>query len=279
MKFVPFIALLLFCGCGSEETKVEPSDLPALTRIDVAYGPDPRQRMDLYLPANRNSETPTIFLIHGGGWSQGSRAEMGYAVPLLQQMLPHAAIANINYRLGTPESPGYPKQIEDITAAIAHVSSSGYNVGQDIAFVGASAGAHLSMLYSYKYDTGGRVRAVCSIVGPTDFSDPAYTQNPLFQYGLANLVGPFSGEQNPEVFLEVSPALFVSADSPATILFYGGQDPLIPVSQPARLKQQLDTHGVYNEYYLYPQGGHGNWDAAITADFAGKLAAFFNQFL
>ncbi len=279
MKFLPFFALLLFCQCGSEETKVEPSDLPALTQIDVAYGSDPQQRMDLYLPANRNGETPTIFLVHGGGWSQGSRADMSYAVPLLQNMLPHTAIANIDYRLGTPESPGYPKQIEDLTAAIVHLTGSDYNVGPNIAFVGASAGAHLSLLYSYKYDVTGRVQAVCSIVGPTDFSDPAYTENPLFQYGLTHLVGTASYEQNPELFHEVSPALFASADSPPTILFYGGQDPLVPVSQATRLKQQLDDHGVYNEYYLYAHGGHGNWNAAITADFAGKLAAFFNQFL
>lgn len=279
MKFLPILLVLLFCRCGSEETAVVPSDLTALTVIDAAYGPDPEQRMDLYLPANRNAQTPTVFLVHGGGWSQGSRADMSYAVPLLQTILPHAAIANIDYRLGTPQSSGFPKQIEDIQAAVSHLLQSDYGVGNRIAFVGASAGAHLSLLYSYKYDEPGRVQAVCSIVGPTDFSDPAYTDNPLFQYGLTALLGNVTYSQNPELFHEVSPALSVTPASPPTILFYGGQDPLIPVSQATRLKQQLDNHGVYNEYYLYPQGGHGNWNATVTADFVGKLAAFFNQFL
>lgn len=266
-------------GCRSDENTPSAPPLPALTLIDVAYGSHDRQRMDLYLPANRNEHTPTIFLVHGGGWSQGSRADFSYAVPWVQAMLPHAAVANIDYQWGTPQSPGYPKQIEDIAAAVMFVTGSEHSVGRDIAFIGASAGAHLSLLYSYKYDDSSRVKAVCSLVGPTDFSDPAYAQNPLFQYGLTNLLGPVTYAADQELFHQVSPALFVSAEAAPTILFYGGQDPLIPVSQATRLKQNLDAAGVYNEYYLYPQAGHGNWDATITDDFVSKLAAFMQQFL
>lgn len=151
-----------------------------------------------------------------------------------------------------------------------------YQIDNRYGFIGASAGAHLSLLYAYKYDTAHEVRAVCSIVGPTDFTDPAYTNNPLFQYGLTALVGNVSYAANPEIFIEASPRTHVSASSPATIQFNGGQDPLIPVSQATRLKEKLDLNGVYNEFHLYPNGGHGNWDAPTLLDFQTKMVAFFN---
>jgi len=35
---------------------------------DVSYGPDPAQKMDLYLPAGFAGPRPGVELIHGGGW-------------------------------------------------------------------------------------------------------------------------------------------------------------------------------------------------------------------
>ena len=230
--------------------------------------------MDIYLPAGRNSSTKAIILVHGGGWTSGSKADFNYFIPVLKSQFPEHAIVNINYRLATLESPGFPKQIEDIQTLVAHLKTADYSISSDYAFIGASAGAHLSMLYSYHYDDADDVKAVCSIVGPTDFTDPAYTENPLFQNGLTYLVGNYSFEQNPEVFIEVSPAAHVSAESPPTIMFYGGQDPLIPATQSQILRDKLDDFGVYNEWYLYAQGGHGDWDAATMLDFTGKLITF-----
>ncbi|MBD3581187.1 alpha/beta hydrolase [Flavobacterium selenitireducens] len=273
-----FFIFLFSVGCNSSDS---PSDdvanLPARDIAGVSYGNDPEQKMDVFLPANRTSATKVIVLIHGGGWSGGSRADFAYAVPWLRAFFPNHAIVNLDYRLGTQQSPGFPKQIEDITKALDYVKASDYQVSDDYALIGASAGAHLAMLYAYEYDQEQQVKAVASIVGPTDFTDPAYVGNPLFQYGLTALVGNASYQSNPEIFIEVSPRTHVTAQSPATIQFNGGQDPLIPVTQQSRLKQKLDEAGVYNEAYLYPQGGHGNWDAVTNADFQAKLVAFLQN--
>ena len=279
MKKIQWLVAILFAGvsCNSSDDKnnLSAEPLPAQDLMNVAYGNDPQQKMDVYLPAGRNADTKVFVLVHGGGWTEGSRSDFNYVVPMLKTQFPEYAIVNIDYRLATAQSPGLPKQIDDISLALDYIENQDYQLAEQYAFIGASAGAHLSLLYAYEFDTNHKVKAVCSIVGPTDFTDPAYTGNPLFQYGLVNLVGPIDYFQNPEPFIAASPATHVSASSPPTILFYGGQDPLIPVSQATRLKSRLDEFNVYNEYYLYTNGGHGNWNATTMLDFQTKLVAFF----
>ncbi len=274
---IPMILLLLNSGCNQADNEATGQILPAQEILNVSYGSDPEQKMDVYLPQGRNSETKVFVLVHGGGWSGGSRSDFSYVIPILKLQFPHHAIVNMDYRLGTMQSPGFPKQIQDIETLVSFLKSSDYSIANEYAFIGASAGAHLSLLYSYHYDPAHEVKAVCSIVGPTDFTDPVYTGNPMFQYGLLALVGNANYQQNPEIFIEVSPATHVSAQSPPTIMFYGGQDPLIPVSQGTRLRDKLTDAGVYNEFYLYSNGGHGNWNAQIMADFQQKLTAFLQD--
>jgi len=272
------LTLFYVVGCNSTDDRSnDQPNLAAREIMGVSYGNDPEQKMDVYLPANRTSDTKVLVLIHGGGWTGGSRSDFAYAVPWLKAFFPNHAIVNLDYRLATQQSPGFPKQIEDITKALQFVTTSDFQVSDDFALIGASAGAHLSMLYAYEHDQDHEVKAVASIVGPTDFTDPAYVGNPLFQYGLTALVGNADYQTNPEVFIAVSPRTHVNAQSPPTIQFNGGQDPLIPVTQQSRLKQKLDESGVYNEAYLYPQGGHGNWDAVTNADLQAKLVAFLQN--
>jgi acetyl esterase/lipase len=276
MKKVALILLLgTAIGCSNSNT-TNTETLAAQDILNVAYGTDLQQKMDVFLPAGRNENTKVIILVHGGGWSGGSRADFGYFVPQLKAEFPDHAIVNIDYRLATVASPGFPKQVNDIEAVIAFLKNSDYNISDDYAFIGASAGAHLSMLYAYDYDTAHDVKAVCSIVGPADFTDPSYTENPLFTNGLAYLVGNVSNTENPGLYADVSPTLQITAQSPPTIMFYGGQDPLVPATQGPRLKAKLDESGVYNELNLYPNGGHGNWDAPTMLNFQTKLMAFLH---
>ncbi|HEY0090843.1 MAG TPA: alpha/beta hydrolase [Flavobacterium sp.] len=271
---IPVLSMFLALGCNKTDENNTSTAVAAQQMFNVSYGADAEQIMDIYLPAGRDASTKTIILVHGGGWTGGSKADFAYFIPTLKSDFPDHAIVNINYRLATLDSPGYPKQIQDIEQVVAHLKSADYNISDDYAFIGASAGAHLSMLYAYNFDTSNDVKAVCSIVGPTDFTDPAYTDNPLFQNGLTYLVGNETWQDSPEIFIEVSPITHVTAQSPPTIMFYGGLDPLIPASQSPRLKERLDDFGVYNEWYLYANGGHGNWDPLTMLDFTTKLTAF-----
>ena len=40
-------------------------------------------------------------------------------------------------------------------------------------------------------------------------------------------------------------------------MFYGGIDTLVPFQQGEVLRDKLSQSSITNEYYLYPQDGHG----------------------
>ena len=265
--------LLLFVGilwsCSDDD---KPTVLPAQTLSNVSYGSDSQQVYDIDLPEGRNSATTKVLvMIHGGAWYAGSKNDMAAAVAFARFQFPQHAIVNMEYRLATTSSPAYPKQINDIQSVIDHLESQGYNISQQYGFVGVSAGAHLSMLYAYRFDPQHKVKVVCSVVGPTDFTDPAYAGSELEATLFPYLVGANPSES---LIAEVSPINSVSADSAPTIQFNGNSDPLIPNSQGERMKAALDAAGVTNERHVYT-AGHGNFSVPDSQDIYGKLGNFF----
>ena len=269
-KYLLVFLVVTLWSCSSDDKKSDV--LPAQETMNVSYGLDAQQKYDIYLPAGRSSsDTKVLILIHGGGWSAGTKEDMNYAVAIAKLQFPNYAVVNMEYRLATEASPAYPKQTDDIASVIAHVESQNYAVSEQYGFLGASAGAHLAMLYSYKFDADNKVKAVCSIVGPTDFTDPAYIgsalQGTLLPYLVANNI-------TPEYLAEVSPITSVNSQSPPTIQFLGNADPLIPTSQGTRLEAQLDASGVANELHIY-NAGHGNFSFTDTQIIYAKLGGFF----
>ncbi|RED49426.1 alpha/beta hydrolase [Seonamhaeicola aphaedonensis] len=283
MKLLRFIILnilnLLIClSCSIESVDIDNNHdglntTEAYQKLDISYGADVNQTFDLYLPAGRTSSTKTIILVHGGGWTSGDKSSMSYIKDLIQLEIPNIAIANINYRLADSNNPPYPMQNNDITTIINYlkINKVRYSISDKIGFIGTSAGGHLSLLWSYAFDTNSNVNMVCSIVGPTNFTDPAYLNNtnPELQ--------PFIDAHgaNPTIaFLEeISPYHQVTSNAPSSILFYGGQDPLVPPSQGTDLRDKLLSLNVNHQFILYPNEGHG-WTGLNLLDTWTKLKAF-----
>ncbi len=253
----------------------------SVTYKNVSYGKDRQQLIDIHLPANRTNSTKTFLLLHGGGWSKGTKEQMNYMVKSLKKEFPGYAIVNINYRLATPLSPAYPMQIEDIEAVMAFLKKQQkeYSLSGEYAFIGSSAGAHLALLYSYAYDKEKAIKAVCSLIGPVDFTDASYTSNPKFSSGmLKNLVGiQNTYENNPQLFDKASPAYHVTKNAPPTVMFHGADDPLVPKTQGPILKKKLDKAGVANELYIYEGEKHGKWNEENGKDIRKKMFAFFRK--
>ncbi|WP_298903091.1 alpha/beta hydrolase [uncultured Psychroserpens sp.] len=281
MKTIKYALLLIFVSislisCSDDSNSESPADETPLTfrqELNVSYGSDSDQVFDLYLPANRTLNTKVMILVHGGGWTSGDKEDMNPLKDLMLQDLPNIAIVNINYRLADENNAPYPMQIEDITTIVnmLKTNQNDYVISDDIGFLGTSAGAHLSMLWSYAFDTNSDVKMVASIVGPTNFTDPAYlnNQNPVLQ----ELIDTFGIDTTNTFLEEVSPYHQVTADAPPTILFYGGQDPLIPTSQGVDMEAKLASLGVTHQFTLYPNAGHG-WIGLELLDTWTKLKAF-----
>lgn len=272
------LIFLVFFSC-SEDSNTFPAPLDPNTNIaaaqflEVSYGNDSEQVYDIYLPENRNENTKVLVLVHGGGWTSGDKADMNPYKTIAQEELPDYAIVNINYRLASQGVSPFPMQLNDITAVINHLKANqiDYIISQDYGFVGVSAGAHLSMLWSYNFDTQNDVNMVASIVGPTNLADPAYTTNTQLPINQLML---FFGETPTTAFLEEnSPLHQVQSTSPPTVLFYGGMDPLIPNSQGIDMDAKLTTLGVMHEFTFYPNEGHG-WIGNNLLDTWTKLKTF-----
>ncbi len=284
MKLLRFVIInslttLIFISCSTEKvdiTNLDDSDnevLEAYEELNISYGADINQKFDLYLPANRTASTKTIILVHGGGWTSGDKSSMNVFKDLLIQEIPDVAIANVNYRLADATNQAYPMQIDDISSVIQFLkdNKAKYSISDKIGFIGTSAGGHLSLLWSYAFDVANNVNMVCSIVGPTNFTDPAYTNNT--NTALQLLISLYGLNLTTEYLEEISPYHQVTEDSPSTILFYGGQDPLVPTSQGTDLRDKLVSLNVNHEFTLYPNEGHG-WEGINLSDTWTKLKVF-----
>jgi acetyl esterase/lipase len=95
----------------------------SVTMLNVSYGSNAQQKMDVYLPGNRSTtKTKVIIMIHGGGWNTGDKTDFNEYVDSLKKRDPSYAIFNINYRLAiAPDL--FPAQEQDVKAAIEFINS------------------------------------------------------------------------------------------------------------------------------------------------------------
>ncbi len=280
MKILLFITLLIFVITSCQKENIVDSGITTAvekTELNLAYGTDPAQKMDIYLPSGRtSSSTKVIILIHGGAWTQQDKTDFTPYVDTLKLRLPGFAIFNINYRLATGAINFFPTQENDVKTAIGFIFSrtDEYRISQKFVLLGASAGAHLSMLQAYKYTNPVIIKAVVDFFGPADITDmynnPASILAP--PAAIAAVVGA-TPASNPALYQQSSPINFVTAQSPPTIILQGGADVLVSPSQSVALHTKLQTMGVVNQYVFYPTENHG-WVGADLTDSFDKIQAF-----
>ena len=283
MKNIPhhlivILTILLLQSCSKEDNEPQFDASVYTELLDVSYGNAERQKFDLYLPANRSENTKIMILVHGGAWTTGKKEDLNDIRDLIQAELPDLAILNINYRLASLGNPPFPMQIDDITAVVNFLKAKqdDYVVSDNIGFLGTSAGGQLSLLWSYAHDENNDVEMVASIVGPTNFTDPAYTETD--DYDVFGLLTLFGVDTSTSYLESVSPYHRATADSPPTVLFYGGSDELVPTSQGVDMENRLTELGVTHSFTLYPNEGHG-WEGEALLDTWATLKSFIQVHL
>jgi acetyl esterase/lipase len=117
--------------------------MPA-TAADLAYGADPRRRLDIYAPAQA-AGVPVLVFVHGGGFLKGDKGGAGHWPNAnVGRMAAQAGFVGvvINYRLAPDHM--WPAGAEDVAAAVGwlrdHIAGQGGDPGR-IVLVGTSAGA------------------------------------------------------------------------------------------------------------------------------------------
>ena len=274
---IPLIFLLFVISCQKETNPGNTNTAETeKTLLNVSYGADAKQNMDVYLPAGRTAgNTKVMILIHGGAWATGDKTDFGAFVDTLKVRLPGYAIFNINYRLATASGNFFPAQENDIKAAFDFIvsKSAEYKISQKIVLLGASAGGHLALLQGYKYMTPVKVKAVIDFFGPTDMTEMYnHPADPSLLPILTLLLGG-TPVTNAAMYQQSSPLNFVTAQSPPTIILQGGVDPVVPVAQSTSLDAKLQTMGVVHQYVFYPTEGHG-WSGANLTHSFNAIQAF-----
>jgi len=281
--FIFLVLFVLFFSCNnSDDSGGGPTPLEAETRLNVSYGSNPQQIYDLYLPANRStSDTKIVMLIHGGAWTAGDKNDMNGTVTMLRTLHPDYAIVNVNYVLANSENYAFPNQFLDIRTIVQKLTSESndLHIKPEFGMIGTSAGAHLAMMYDYKYDTNNQVKFVADIVGPSDFTDPYYDENFDIPVIVQSLVDPDAYPPGTDYLTELSPVFHVTPASSPTCMFYGNEDPLVPESNGISLKTKLDQFGIDNVLRIY-NGGHGdNWSYENITETQNIISDYIGTYL
>lgn len=273
-----FMNIISSCQQG-EKPLAAKNDTSAKTLLNVAYGKDSLQVMDIYLPKDRSVQTTkALILLHGGGWNSGSKAEFSTYIDSFKKRLPDYAIFNLNYRLvdGTVL---FPALEEDVKAALQFIASEAENAGinkDKLVLLGVSAGAHLALLQAYK-NPSPKIAAVVDYFGPSDLQT-MYNKpwHPLVPLALQMITGT-TPQQNPAFYKAASPVEFITPQSPPTLLLHGGRDEIVDLSQSKLLAAKLNAAGVPHHLQVYPQERHGRWYGQALTNSFDQIEKFLRQ--
>lgn len=273
------LGLSLFIISCKKNDVVDPLS-QAQTILNVSYGSNNQQKMDVYLPANRSAATTKVMiLIHGGGWNAGDKTDFNAYIDSLKRRIPTYAIFNINYRLANAPDI-FPAQENDVKAAVEFVYNkrSEYGISDKFVLLGASAGGHLALLQGYKHITTVKPKAIIDFFGPTDlvefYNNPP---TPLVPLLLLSVTGGNPATQA-TLYQQSSPVNFINPQSTPTLILQGGLDIVVPKNQSDRLVSRLNMSGVSHQYIVYPLEGHG-WTGANLFDSFNKIQAFLSTYV
>ncbi|MDX2847696.1 alpha/beta hydrolase family protein [Actinacidiphila glaucinigra] len=115
----------------------------------IAYGPEPSQVGELYLPEG-DGPFPVVVLVHGGWWT--AMFDRRQVVPLAEDLVSRGfAVWNVEYRrIGEPGG-GWPGTFDDMAAtvdAVAHLDPAVDTAR--VLVVGHSAGGHLAAWVAHR---------------------------------------------------------------------------------------------------------------------------------
>jgi acetyl esterase/lipase len=214
----------------------------------LAYGPLPRQKLDLYLPRPAAGAAPLLVFIYGGGWEAGARRDYAFAGRAFAGR--GFAVAVPDYRLTDEAS--FPAFLQDCAQAVAWCQAQAPIHGADpgrTVLAGHSAGAYNAAMLALDRSwleaarAKAPIRAWAGLSGPYDFL-PLEPGPGLRTFGSLTDLG------------ATQPINFVTPAAPPTFLATGDRDTVVRPRNTERLAQRLKAAGVSVQERIYPGVGH-----------------------
>jgi deazaflavin-dependent oxidoreductase (nitroreductase family) len=202
--------------------------------LGVAYGDDPRQIMDVYLPRQVRSDTPVLVFLHGGGFRRGEPGPGGFnGRPYLER---GAIFVAMGYRL-IPDV-RFPDTCGDVELGLQKLRE---RFKGPLYLSGHSAGAMLAAHVGLRDGATepGVIRGLVLISGFYDVADHSEEQiNRASPRYVANL------------------AEAIRRVPPHTILVAGENDSPSAIPDAAALQQALKSRGASVELFIEPNADH-----------------------
>ncbi|WP_454651205.1 alpha/beta hydrolase [Bradyrhizobium liaoningense] len=216
-------------GGFSEVLKEAPKEGVEVRR-GIAYGTDPRQQYDLFLPNPSEGKCAAVVFVHGGAFTEGdrNRTEEIYS-NVLYFFARHGVVGiNVGYRLAPQAC--YPEATLDLASALALVHRDAPAIGVDPAKVflmGHSAGgAHAA---SYAFDRGLGPRPSHELAGLIIVSGRVRAENRP-DNSNAKRVESYYQTRDAGKLSELSPVSQVDSAAPPTLVAWSEfENPLIDV--------------------------------------------------
>ncbi len=271
---------------------VRPRDVERLNDIPYREVDGKPLTLDVIRARNGPAKAPTLFWVHGGGWTISDKQYEGG--PLMHHLARMGWVCvTANYRL----CPGatWPEPLIDIKDALRWIRTEGESYGADPDFVvvaGGSAGAHLASLLALTagdpvYQPGFEecdtsVRGCVSVYGIYDLVDEAgdvphdgmrqLLERAFLKVKLADA---------PEVFMEASPIHRIHPDAPPFFMLHGDRDTLAPVSGARRFFAALRESSRAPSCYAELRGAQHAFEVfpSLRAAHAVRGIARFAQWL
>jgi acetyl esterase/lipase len=195
-------------------------------KLDLAFGDNVKQRLDLYFPKKKPQRAAVFLFFHGGGFREGDRAQYGFVAKPFAERGVITAVAS--YRL-TGDGFKYPDQPEDAKLAVEwlyqHIAEYGGDPNQ-IYVGGHSAGAILAAEIgvdrAWMKDAKIPQRAfrgIAAVSAPYDLRESG-------RHGEGDVYAPTAELQE-----QASPILHVADPVPAAVIAVGSTEAYVASSR------------------------------------------------
>jgi acetyl esterase len=261
------------------KSKIQNLPRPAPDVADCAYGPDPRNVLDLWR-ARGDRPAPLVAFIHGGGFRNGDKS--GIRDTFLNGCLDAGfAVAAINYRLSHTAT--FPAPMLDGARAIQFLRHHAERWNLDaarVAAAGGSAGAGICLWLGFHDDLADpdnpdpvlrqstRLSVLATFNGQCSYDPRFYAAHGLAPAGQCGFLDHFYGltrdqfdtPEAQKLFEAASPINFLTPDDPPVFMFYKREatpmsqlpppqnaDPTIAVHHPILgqvLKERMEQMGI-----------------------------------
>lgn len=245
---VSLLALLLASACSPLSLLSTASGSHFQETANQAYGQDPRQTLDVYVPSTPTQNADVVLFMYGGRWQFGNKDEYrfvadGLAAQGFVTVIPdYRLFPQVDWRDFLMDTASAYHWVE------THIAAYGGNPRR-IFIMGHSAGAHMAAIVALDpklRKQAGSEHAPCGLIGlagPYDFL-------PINDADVRQVF------KTADPLITSQPIFYVGHNAPPMLLLTGAADTTVKPGNTYRMAAAVHENGGTAEVISYPDVAH-----------------------